>query len=374
MRIKIKRFKIYKSEVIFVGAYICFFLALFLGDTAIEPNIIQFIAKILRYVSYILALIQILVHSASVKHFLLTTAIFSISMLFFIFTKDIYLPMLILLIASSKDTSEAMVLNISLILLVVGTVLVILGCLVGLIPDVLTAKAFSDELARHSLGFYHSNVLPNNLVTIEIFLIWKHREKLSNFYIIMFFVLHLIVYVLSVSRMCLVIGIALTGILFFLKSNTSFRKNKKLFALMAYCIAPVCSILSIALMFLVKNNMVAQKIDILFSCRFSISYSKMCSVGLKIFNFNSNDVFYNDGLVLDNGYLFVLLRFGFIAVGALCVIGCILTRKYKMYIFKLICLFCVFSMAFIDNLFLSYRFLPFLILAFVNKNQISSNK
>lgn len=363
---KIKKDKFHKKEIVFIVAYICFFSALFLGDVAINSNGVQIFTKMLRYVSYMLTIVQMLIHRATLKQLASEVVIWIISMLFFIFTKDIYLPMIVMLIFGSKDSSEEHLRDISLKILVIGTVLVVFACFVGIIPDIMTAKAFSNELTRHSYGFYHSNILPNNLLMIEILMAWKYKEKISAFFIMLFLILHFIVYVLSTSRMCLLVGVALTVILLVFKLNRKLRKKNRWMSFAAYCITPVCSILSIVFMFFVNTNRIVQKMDLLFSCRFSISYLKMHSTGLRLFNFISNESFFRDGLVLDNGYLFVLMRYGFIALIAINFVSYILIRKYRKDTFNLICLSCIFIIAFIDNLFLSYRFLPFLILTVIH--------
>ena len=97
----------------------------------------------------------------------------------------------------------------------------------------------------------------------------------------------------------------------------------------------------------------------------------MNSVGIKIFNFNSNSNFYFDGITVDNGFLFIMMRYGLIALIAINFISYILTQKYKMNVYNLICIICLFAIGFIDNLFLGYRFLPFLMLAFLNTNHLN---
>lgn len=370
IEMKINKARFYKREIVFIAAYICFFSALFLGDVAINSNGMQTFTKMLRYISYILTLVQVLMHRATLKQLVFETVIWAISMLFFIYTKDIYLPMLIMLIVGSRDSSEEHLRDISLKMLVIGTVLVVLACFVGIIPDVMTVKAFSNEMTRHSYGFYHSNVLPNNLLMIEILMVWKYKEKISNFFIMFFLVLHFIVYVLSTSRMCLLVGTVLTAILLIFKLNRKLIKKNRWMFWVTYCIAPICSILSTIFMLFANTNRIVQKIDLLFSGRFSSSYLKMHSVGLRLFNFISNESFFKDGVVLDNGYLFVLMRYGFVALIAINFVSYILVGKYRTNIFNLICLSCVFIIAFIDNLFLSYRFLPFLVLTVINSGNM----
>jgi hypothetical protein len=136
-------------------------------------------------------------------------------------------------------------------------------------------------------------------------------------------------------------------------------------------IAVFCGMLSILGMFIVTKFEFMHKIDLLFSYRLISSSWKMNRVGLKIINLMHNNEFYgNDSFVVDNGYLFIALRFGLVILIGLFVISFLLQKRYKNDLFVESCLIAVFVLAFIDNDFLSYGFLPILIAAVnVNTNE-----
>lgn len=368
MIIKLRHTKIYRQEVFFLFSYICFFISLFLSDVGIE-SWIDDLTRNLRYASYLLALVQLILHKEKSKQFMTELVIFVVTMFFFAYTNDIYLPMLSVLIVGSRDSSEERVCNVSLKLLVIGTILVVIGNLVGIIPDIMTAKVFSTDLTRHSYGFYHSNVLPNNLLMIEILAVWKYKEKISNSIILVFFILHIFVYNLSGSRMSLIVGVLITLSLIVMKFRFFSSKGNKILNKFAYFITPIFTILSVAFMFLVHISSLVNKIDLFFSNRFWAAFLKVSRVGINLFNFSSNEFFYKDELVIDNGYLFLLMRYGIIALLAINIINIIMVKKNESLIHHLICLIGIFTIAFIDNLFLSYRFLPFLIFTFLKSNK-----
>lgn len=374
MVVKLRKTKIYKKEIIFLLSYICFFSSLFLSVVGIASELDK-LTKSLRYISYLLAFIQLLMHKEKYKQFIMELVIFALTMIFFVHTKDIYLPMLAVLIFGSRDSTEERVCNVSLNLLIIGTALVVIGNLVGFIPDIMTAKAFSTDLTRHSYGFYHSNVLPNNLLMIEILAVWKYKEKLSNIIVLLFLLLHIFIYSLTRSRMSLVVSIIITLSLIVLKSKfLSSKVNNKL-SIIAYFITPIFTIASVVFMLMVRTNSLVSKIDLYFSNRFWAAFLKVSRVGIKLFNFSSNEVFYKDELVIDNGYLFLLMRYGIIALLAINIISVIMVKKNKYQMYHLICVISVFTIAFIDNSFLSYRFLPFLIFTFMRlKNNLKYDK
>ena len=368
MVIRLRQTKIYKKEIFFLLSYICFFISLFLSDIGIATEIDN-VTISLRYTSYMLGFIQLLMHKEKTKHFMIELIIFALTIVFFVSTNDIYLPMLAILIVGSRDSSEIRVCNVSLKLLTFGTALVVIGNLVGFIPDIMTAKAFSTDLTRHSYGFYHSNVLPNNLLMVEILAVWKYKDKISNLAILIFLLLHTFVYGLAGSRICLIVGIMITLSLIALKQKAiSLKINKKL-STIVYFITPFFTIISVTFMLLVHTNSLVNKIDVFFSNRFWAAFLKASRVGIKLFNFSTNAFFYKDELAIDNGYLFLLMRYGIIALLAINVISMIMVKNNRNQIYHLICVISLFTVAFIDNLFLSYRFLPFLIFTFMKMNK-----
>ena len=69
------------------------------------------------------------------------------------------------------------------------------------------------------------------------------------------------------------------------------------------------------------------------------------------------------------------MRYGIIALLAISIISVIMVKKNKYQMYHLICVISVFTIAFIDNSFLSYRFLPFLIFTFMRlKNNLKYDK
>ncbi|MDU5913000.1 MAG: hypothetical protein E6Z21_01775 [Anaerococcus vaginalis] len=376
MSFKLGKTKIYKNEILFLVAYICFFISLFLNDVRFKSDIYIF-TRNLRYFSYFIALIQLIIHKENYKQFIIEMIVLAVTMVYYVFTNDIYLPMLAVLIFGSIETSEERVCNISLRLLTLGTLTVVIGNLVGIFPDVMTSMAYSTDLTRHSYGFYHSNVLPNNLLIIEILLVWKYKKKFSIFWILIFLVLNILIYDLSRSRMSIVISIIFTLGLISLKLKFISLIIEKVIYIISFFITPILTILSVVFMLLVNSsNFLVYRIDLIFSSRFWAAFLKYSRLGIKLFNFSSNEFFYYDKLIIDNGYLFLLLRYGVIALVVINFISINLVMKSRNQIYRLICIINIFTIASIDNLFLSYRFLPFLIFAFlkINKKLIFNEK
>lgn len=89
MVVKLRKTKIYKKEIIFLLSYICFFSSLFLSDVGIASELDK-LTKSLRYISYLLAFIQLLMHKEKYKQFIMELVIFALTMIF-LFTQKIYI-------------------------------------------------------------------------------------------------------------------------------------------------------------------------------------------------------------------------------------------------------------------------------------------
>lgn len=362
----LKAGRIKQKEIFFLIAYTFFFISLFIGDLGVD---LENIAKFLRYLSYLMSFLQLFVHKEDTKKLIMEIVVFAFMMLFYLFSRDIYLPMLVLLIIGARDTTEDKICCVSLYILIFGTVLTILSCFIGLIPDIMTAEAFSSELTRHSYGFYHSNVLPNNIVIVEILLAWKYRKKVSSILILSFMVLHIITYGLTHSRMSFFVGIVFSIVLLLLKVLRKTEKSLKKIRYIDYILGIFYSIISFILVGMLEFSNIVGKIDLIFSNRFWTALLKIRNFGIHILSFYTNQQFYEDGIIVDNGYLFITIRYGLIILILLLVINALNVKKNSNDIYKLMCIMCIYTIAFIDNLFLSYRFLPFLLIAILkNKN------
>lgn len=116
-------------------------------------------------------------------------------------------------------------------------------------------------------------------------------------------------------------------------------------------------------------------IDDFFSGRFRLAIFKMRRIGLHLINIMSNESFVNDNItyvdgknmssiVLDNGYLYVLLRYGILILLIYFFIAYCLAKKNKGNACVLGALIAVFIANFVDNDLVDYSFFPFILWAF----------
>lgn len=353
------------NNLIFYLAYSFFFVSLFLGDIYQVDSKLGQISRLLRLSTYILSFLAFLLSEFKREALWKIIIILCISFIFLFFVKDAYLVSVFLLIYAGKDACVERIFELAFIILLFGTISVILLMLFGVLPDYMTALAFTFDLSRHSFGFYHSDVIPGILVFLQVFYIWIKKKNCKRYVLFIFLLLHIALFYFCRSRVCLVVGTSLSILLLVIKTFKLPRFLKSFLYYFSKYIALICSLISIVGMYLVTKISYVFKLDIMFSYRLTYAAAKMSRVGLKFINIIDNSTFYgSDNYVVDNGYLFLALRYGLLVLLGIVVINFLLLKRYSNDLFIESCVIFVFVLAFIDNDFLSYGFLPIIISSF----------
>ena len=362
-----------KSEILFYLSYIVLYISLFIGDIYNIGNM-DILARYLRICSYILIFISCINLRLGRKEFLLMIIFLTVALLYGIKTRDLYWSILVLLIYNSKSVDIKYVFKISLRIIVIGIISTLTLCVIGILPDVLTSRDTINQINynRHSLGFYHSNVLPLLFFYLEVYYICIVKERIRDNVIICFMLLAGIVNIFCHSRNALVLSLALS--IFVILTKKKAEEYKILYRTTVLCI-PCMSVFSFSMMFLLLKGGIWNTIDTFFSGRFRLAIFKMRRIGLHLINIMSNESFvkdnttYVDGkdissIVLDNGYLYVILRYGILIILVYFLIAYCLAKKNKENACVLGALIAVFIANFVDNDLVDYSFLPFILWAF----------
>lgn len=156
MIIKLKR-----REMLFYLSYVIVYISLFIGDVYNGGSLDTF-ARYLRICSYVLIFTSCINLKLKKKEIFQMIAVLMVTLLYAVKTGDLYWSILILLIYNSKRAKIENIYKMSLRIIVLGIISVLVLCVVGVLPDVLTSRNTVEQINynRHSLGFYHSNVLP----------------------------------------------------------------------------------------------------------------------------------------------------------------------------------------------------------------------
>ena len=368
--------KVKKREILFYLSYICFFVSLFLGDVY-ETSIILVVQRLLRIAAYGIIVLQIFGSKLKSKEWIKLLLLLIITLVFGIYTRDLYWSILIIFIYASKNINLENILSI--IILFSAMICVLCACSVGLLPDVLTARNSSslDNFVRHSFGFYHSNVLPLIVLYLELYYVLLEKEKAKSSVILVGVGIHVVLFIFCNSRNAFLLAVLFSVLIFGEKYIGTNRKIKKVFYLITKYMVPFLSIFSFSMLFLLLRGGIWDVVDSAFSGRFRLGIYKMRRIGIHLINIMSNEEFKSDyvmhangtmldTVVLDNGYLYIILRYGILLILFYFLVSFILSKKAKGNMYVLIVLLSVFAMNFIDNDLVDYLFLPFILIAFNN--------
>nr|WP_300565672.1 hypothetical protein [uncultured Acetatifactor sp.] len=368
--------RISKKELLFYLSYIFLYLALFLGDIGLS-SAIHSIARVLRLSAYALIAVRIIFINFKSKDFITFIAILALTLIYGIFTRDLYWSILTLYINNAKEINQEKIIRISFNILMICTVCVVLLCFAGVIPDVMTIRdTFTENVGhRHSFGFYHSNVLPLIILYLESYYIMMKREKVRVYEVMIFTVFSSVTYYFCDSRNAFYLTLILSFLVIVFKSMYYNKRIESTIYYAAKYSVVGMSLFSYAMMFLLLRGGIWDKVDGFFSGRFRLSIFKMRRIGLHLVNFMSNEDFFEDSIlyvngsildtvVLDNGYIYIILRYGILLILFYFVISFILAQKSKNNIFCLTTILVIFIANFVDNDLVDYSFLPFILYAF----------
>lgn len=255
------------------------------------------------------------------------------------------------------------ILNIAFTTLCIYIALVLILFCAGIYKDVITNR-YVGTSDRHSLGFYHSNVLPLLYSYLIGYGLLSNRIKKNGYILAMLGAFILLQ--LCGSRNAFAITILLIIGKWFSESVLSKRKigniaNKVLYIIAKYSVT-VLSIISIGIPLLIGQNKIFSVIDSTLSFRFTYILMKIKIDGLHFFPKMTNDMYFSNGIVIDNGYAFIAIRYGLLIIGFLCLAVFITAKHYKDNTFVLIVIILVAVENLIDNDIIDYSCLPYLII------------
>lgn len=354
---------------LFYISYTLMFISLFLGDVNVE---IEYATKYLRYAAYLFLIVLLLFNiKLKIKEIFVSLMWFAVSALFFFMTGDLFWSMIVLIVVETMYLDLDYLFNYQMLLIGLGIVIVITLCIFGVLPDKLTAREGMDYVGtRHSFGFVHSNVLPLLIVYFALYYLWTKKDSHYYIFFMLFIGIELIVYKLCDARNSIVASVIMFC-LFLIFRVLKGKKTIKLFEWICIMVAPALSFFSLAMTTLLLKGGIYDVIDSYFSGRFRVAILKIRDVGLHFINLMTNAEFFKDNIVIDNGYLYVALRYGVVFLLFYFVVFYLLIKQANKSIYKLICIFVLILINFIDNDLVDYSFLPFIIMAF---NKMSLQK
>lgn len=355
--------KVKVNDLVFDIAYIFLFFSFFLGDVEIQ---IGNVGSIMRYVTYVLLLVQFISLSKfKVEELLWLSVLFFLGILFFLITGDFYWAVVVLIIYNTKKLDDNRLVKFEMNLLIVATITVLLLCTLGILPDILTAREGAEYVGtRHSFGFYHSNVLPLIILYIGVYYVWLKQEKTNLLFIFIWFLTEVTLYKLCVSRNAFYLSILFASFVLIVRKIRIKRNVWSLLEKIEKILVPLYATFSVSMFFLLMKGGIYDKLDSVFSGRFRAGIYKMRNIGIGLIRFISYEDYMKDNIIIDNGYLYVMLRYGMLFIVFYALLNYMVVKKANKNPYKLICIFIVLTANLIDNDLVDYSFLPFIIIAF----------
>lgn len=359
--------RVKENSIFFEVGYFLLFISLFLGDIGLD---LDFISSILRYTAYICLIVQLFSKRWGRNRVIGCGIAFGISLAFWMITKDLYWSVIILMIFCSESIEKRKLLKKSFLYIVISIFFVLLLYLIGILPDIISTRNGVEQITelngRHSLGFIHSNVLPLLILYLEIYYIWIMKEK-SKSKVLLFLIVQIILFSICDSRNAVILSVIITFLTIFEK-YFNHNINIQILKSVDYIIVLLLSIFSFVSMYGLQFGGIWDKIDSVFSGRFRLGVLKIRTVGIHFITFLSNKDYFKDGIVLDNGYIYLALRYGVGILIFLGIVNYLLVKDNEKNYFVLVCILIVFIANLIDNDLADYCFLPFLLIAFEKKN------
>ena len=353
-----------KNEIFFYIAFTFLFMSFFISDIKYDFGNAS---SMLRYISYVVLVVQLLKKKWNLKELICFGVIQALCWLFFLITKDIYWGIIVLVIYAGKDIKPENIVRYNMLLVSLGIFFVFELSLFEILPNVSTPRDGMGGILgdRYAFGFVHSDVLPVLSLYLEFYYLWK-KKKISILNLSLFISVELIINNYCDSRIAIfaAIIVLILGMIF------TFFHSKILiliFEKIVYLAVAAFSIFSGLMTVLLLEGGIYDDIDTFFSGRFRLAILKSVNVGLNALSLHSNDFYFADNIVIDNGYLYIILRYGYLFIGVFIAINYLLVKKADKNPIILICIFAIFLLNFIDNDLLDYAFLPFMIYAFSNK-------
>lgn len=374
-----------KNETIFFWSYSIFFISLFLEDIAYKDTF-QTISNIIIKALKILALfLLIIITNNKIKrkeYYINKTEIIelTIAIILFICSRDFILIIVVLLGINYKNEYEEKLLKKSIILIVISTIIVVILCKIGIIPNIETTRVYLGKQKRISFGFYHSNVLPLIIFYTITYIFMFHNIKIGKRIFIwnILLAISVIFYSYCDSRNAFILSAIMIAIIIISELIPKKKRKKihkittKVFSKSIYII----SFTSVVPSYLYSLNIMSNiwiELDKIFTNRCYLGAEKIKSIGLHFINFMSSNSFQKDRIVIDNGYLYFVLRYGILSILPLYFIFKSLFDCYKKEYMKCLILFFIIIINFTDNDFLSYGFLPYAIIGIENMKNIVKN-
>ena len=259
-----------------------------------------------------------------------------------------------------KNINIKLIIKVLLYTEIISCALLFIAFFAGLTQEIMTIHRGS--AVRYALGFPHPNRLGLQIFIITALWLYNRYEKLNIKDFIALTAVSFITYFICYSRTALIMSLFII-LMFFIKTKfkkaTDFKFKRYNFFNIALILLPVLLIGVILFQAVVIPEIepLSNGIDRLFSGRISHNQEAVTEYPIQLFSRDIR-VFFNTNIIVDNGYLNGLIRFGVITITVFFLLYCRMLKnaiKNNNYAFLIICVsFLIYTLS--ENILYDMRY------------------
>ncbi len=355
--------KINKINLLFSLSYVLFAFSLFNRDVS-NVDILHPLTIPAKYIALVILAVGIMFRSYSKKQIRVVIILICVDLLVLMKSGVLIFILISLFAFFANKLEDKDILKVAYSTLLFFTLCVFLFSIAGIYNDEIT-KRWVGSAARHSLGFYHSNVLPLIYSYLVGYGLLTGIFKKKHYFMLL--TIDLVIYYFCGSRNSLLTTCLLVLGKWFIDSEIGTGKIKKIInrivCFLAKLIVPLLTAISVFIPLMLDKVAAFRTLDYMFSYRFTSIASMIQNLGISLMPKMTNKTYFENEIVIDNGYAFLIIRYGVLMIIFLSILIYCVAKKYKNNTFVLFLIIVVACSNLIDNDLIDYSVLPYLIIS-----------
>lgn len=350
------------TNFLFFISYMLFVFSLFNRDVS-NMSIFYSFSIVAKYVSLIIMIIGMFYSKYSKKELILFIILLLLDLVILVNSKVLIFIIISLFAIVSTNINDENILKLAYYTLLIYTIFTLVLLIIGVYDDEITNRWVGGN-ARHTLGFYHSNVLPLIYSYLVGYGLACEIYKKRHYFLLV--ILNFVIYYLCGSRNVFFTTLLLITGKWLADSLLKKEKLKKVFNSVLFFLAKyivlILTTISLVIPLLVEHIKLLNILDYILSYRFTAIAKIIQIEGIHLITSITNEAYFSNEIVIDNGYAFLAIRYGIIILLFLSGIVYLIAKRYRDNTFALILIIVVSCVNFIDNDIIDYSCLPYLII------------
>lgn len=355
--------KINKINLLFSISYVLFVFSLFNRDVS-NIDVLYPLTIPAKYIALAILTAGIMFRVYTKKQIQIVIILLCADLLVLMKSGALIFILISLFAFFANKLDDKDILKVAYFTLLLFTLCVFIFSIVGIYNDEIT-KRWIDSATRHSLGFYHSNVLPLIYSYLVGYGLLTGIFKKKHYIILL--TIDLVIYYFCGSRNSLFTAFLLVLGKWFIDSVIEIGKFKKIINRLvgfgAKLIVPLLAVFSIFIPLMLDKVPAFRTLDYMLSYRFTYIASMIQNMGISLIPKMTNKTYFGNEIVIDNGYAFLIIRYGVLMIIFLSILIYCVAKKYKNNTFVLFLIIVVACSNLIDNDLIDYSVLPYLIIS-----------